>query len=71
MSRFQVSFARQVGNGPGDLDEFEEAADFNDRDIQQFAQRNVSMFEKHLSKVDQVEESNERISEGNADEADN
>lgn len=54
-----------------DLDEFEEAADFNDRDIQQFAQRNVSLFEKHLSQIDQVEESNERISEGNADEADN
>lgn len=54
-----------------DLDEFEEAADFNDRDVQQFAQRNVSLFEKHLAKVDQVEESNERISEGNADEADN
>jgi putative membrane protein len=54
-----------------DLDEFEDAADFNDRDIQQFAQRNVGLFEKHLAQVDQVEESNERISEGNADEADN
>lgn len=54
-----------------DLDEFEEAADFNDRDIQQFAQRNVNLFEKHLAQIDQVEESNERISEGNADEADN
>lgn len=54
-----------------DLDQFEDAADFNDRDIQQFAQRNVSLFEKHLSQVDQVEESNERISEGNADEGDN
>lgn len=54
-----------------DLDEFEDAADFNDRDIQQFAQRNVSLFEKHLSQIDQVEESNERISEGSADEADN
>jgi putative membrane protein len=54
-----------------DLDEFEEAADSNDRDIQQFAQRNVTLFEKHLAQVDQVEESNERISEGNADEADN
>ena len=54
-----------------DLDEFEDAADFNDRDIQQFAQRNVGFFEKHLSQIDQVEESNERISEGNADEVDN
>lgn len=54
-----------------DLDEFEEAADFNDRDIQQFAQRNVALFEKHLSQIDQIEESNERITEGNADEADN
>jgi putative membrane protein len=54
-----------------DLDDFEDAADFNDRDIQQFAQRNVSLFENHLSQVDQVEESNERISEGNADEVDN
>jgi putative membrane protein len=54
-----------------DLDEFEEAADFNDRDIQQFAQRNVNLFEKHLAQVDEVEESNDRISEGNADEADN
>jgi putative membrane protein len=54
-----------------DLDKFEDAADFNDRDIQQFAQRHVSLFEKHLSQIDQVEESNERISEGNADEADN
>lgn len=54
-----------------DLDEFEEAADSNDRDIQQFAQRNVTVFEKHLAQIDQVEESNERISEGNADEADN
>lgn len=54
-----------------DLDDFEDAADFNDRDIQQFAQRNVGLFEKHLAQIDQVEESNERISEGNADEADN
>lgn len=54
-----------------DLDEFEDAADFNDRDIQQFAQRNVTLFEKHLSQIDQVEESNERISEGSADEAEN
>ena len=54
-----------------DLDKFEEAADFNDRDVQQFAQRNVSLFEKHLAQIDQVEESNDRISEGNADAADN
>ncbi|HEY0741778.1 MAG TPA: DUF4142 domain-containing protein [Chryseosolibacter sp.] len=54
-----------------DLDEFEEAADFNDRDVQQFAQRNVGVFEKHLTQIDQVEESSERISEGNADAGDN
>lgn len=54
-----------------DLDEFEEAADFNDRDVQQFAQRNVGLFEKHLTQIDQVEESNERISEGNADAGEN
>lgn len=54
-----------------DLDKFEEAADFNDRDVQQFAQRNVGLFEKHLAQIDQVEESNDRISEGNADAADN
>jgi putative membrane protein len=51
-----------------DLDNFEEAADSNDRDIQQFAQRSVSMFEDHLAQIDQVEESNERISEGKADD---
>lgn len=54
-----------------DLDEFEDAADSNDRDIQQFAQRNVNMFEEHLAQIDQVEESNERISEGSADDEDN
>jgi putative membrane protein len=54
-----------------DLDEFEAAADFNDRDVQQFAQRNVEFFEKHLSQIDQVKESNERISEGNPDQVDN
>lgn len=69
---FDEKFIRMIQRDhKRDLDEFEEAADFNDRDIQQFAQRNISLFEKHLSKVDQVEESNERISEGSADEGDN
>ncbi len=53
-----------------DLDNFEDAADSNDRDIQQFAQRNVTLFEKHLAQVDQVEESNERISEGSTEDVD-
>ncbi len=47
-----------------DLDSFEDAADFNDRDIQQFAQRNIRVFEKHLAQVEQVQDSNERITEG-------
>jgi putative membrane protein len=47
-----------------DVDQFEDAADFKDQDISGFATRNLSVIELHLTSIQQVEESTERITEG-------
>jgi putative membrane protein len=51
-----------------DVREFEDATDFNDRDIQKFAARNLPLIESHLDEIKQIDEQNSRISEGEVDE---
>jgi putative membrane protein len=47
-----------------DVDAFEDASDFKDQDVRSFASKNLPLLESHLAMLEQVEDSNERITEG-------
>jgi putative membrane protein len=48
-----------------DVDEFDDAVEeLKDQDVKSFAGRNLATIESHLAMLEQVEDSNERITEG-------
>lgn len=51
-----------------DVETFEDAAEESkDKDVKAFASRNISVMESHLAMLEQVSESNDRITEGQPD----
>ena len=66
---FDEAFIKMMTKGHRrDVDDFEDAADLKDHDVQEFASRNLPLIESHLTMIKQVEDSNNRITEGQSDD---